>query len=227
VIHAKPDDQVTDPTGNSGDRIACGVMPGFRPPAVEVASAELRNPSGQVVGTAQFAQDAQGVVQVKLGATALPAGPHGMHIHAVGKCDPPDFASAGGHFNPLDRKHGLLTVDGAHAGDLPGLIVKQNGTAQYEASTDRVTLSAGASSLFDADGSALVVHVSADDQVTDPTGNSGGRIACGVIQKVEALPKTGGAPVSSGNPIPWLPLLGALIACGGAFIWRAGMRRRA
>jgi len=230
IIHASPDDQVTDPTGNSGGRIACGVIaraPALGSAVAASATAQVKNGSGQVIGTAQLTEDAQGVVQVKLDATGLPAGQHGIHIHTVGKCEPADFTGAGGHFNPAGKKHGLLNPDGPHAGDLPALTADAGGAVHYEATTDRVSISSGPLTLLDADGSALVIHANADDQSTDPTGNSGGRIACGVIQKVEALPKTGGAPVSSGNPIPWLPLLGALIACSGAFIWRAGMRRRA
>ncbi|MBI2914271.1 MAG: superoxide dismutase family protein [Chloroflexi bacterium] len=228
VVHASPDDQVTDPTGNSGDRIACGVIPGFRAPAVETASAELKNPSGQLVGSAQFAQDAQGVVQIKVSVTGLPPGPHGMHIHAVGKCEPPDFTSAGGHFNPLGRKHGLNTPDGAHAGDVPGLIVKADGSAQYESSSDRVTVSAGPTSLFDADGNALVIHAAADDQLTDPTGNSGARIACGVILRPVAPPGTGGRPGDGGGAgLYVLLLLGAAALLVGTAVTAMALRRRA
>src|SRR3990170_1890121 len=93
--------------------------PAFTAPAVDSASALLKNAAGQVVGTAQFFQDGQGVVLVKVDVTGLPAGQHGIHIHTVGKCDQPDFTSAGGHFNPAGKKHGLNNPEGPHAGDLP------------------------------------------------------------------------------------------------------------
>jgi len=161
--------------------------PAFSAPAVDSASAQLKNASGQVVGSAQFFQDGQGVVQVKVDVTGLPAGSHGIHIHTVGKCDPPDFTTAGGHFNPGAKKHGLLNPEGPHAGDLPALTVDANGAGSLQAATNRVTVAAGATSILDSDGSALVIHTSPDDQLTDPTGNSGARIACGVIVRAPAF----------------------------------------
>ncbi len=146
------------------------------------ATARLRDARGQPAGTATFTEQA-GRVRLLVQATGLAPGKHGIHIHAVGRCDPPDFASAGGHFNPLGRKHGLEAPDGAHAGDLPALTADAGGAARYEATTDRITLAEGRTSLFDADGSALVIHEKDDDQRTDPTGNSGGRVACGVIER--------------------------------------------
>ena len=184
------------------------------------SSAVLMNASGQTVGTAQLSETAAGV-RVAVSAQGLPAGVHGIHIHAVGTCTPPDFASAGGHFNPTAAQHGLRNPAGAHAGDLPNMTVAANGTASYATSTARVTLGAGAASLFDADGSALVIHADPDDEVTDPTGNSGGRIACGVIVRgAAALPATGGAgPAAVG-------LAGAACAAAGA-VGAVLMRRRA
>ena len=119
-------------------------------------------------------------------AKGLPEGLHAVHIHAVGKCEAPDFASAGGHFNPLNKKHGLKNPDGPHAGDLPDMYVNKDGVGRYEALMESVTLGAGETSVFDADGSAIVIHATADDNVTDPAGNSGDRIACGVITKAAA-----------------------------------------
>ncbi|MDP8922298.1 MAG: superoxide dismutase family protein, partial [Chloroflexota bacterium] len=144
------------------------------------ATAELRDASGQVIGSATFTESAGGV-QVSAQVRNLPPGVHGIHVHAVGRCDPPDFMSAGGHFNPTNQQHGLRNPQGPHAGDLPNLTVEANGTATYQASNTLLTLRSGASSPFDADGSALVIHADPDDEMTDPTGNSGGRIACGVI----------------------------------------------
>ena len=146
------------------------------------ATAELRNASGQVVGMATFTQTDGGVLIV-VEAKGLPPGPKGVHIHEVGKCEPPQFTSAGGHFNPGKKQHGSMNPQGPHAGDLPNMTVAQDGTGRMETTTDRVTLTTGAMSLFDADGSALVVHAGPDDFMTDPTGNSGGRSLCGVVTK--------------------------------------------
>ncbi len=167
----------------------CAVMQAGSPQA----TAELRNAKGEVVGTASFWEDANGV-RIAAQVRSVPAGRHGFHIHAIGKCDPPDFTTAGGHFNPTGKKHGLKSPDGPHAGDLPNLEVAADGTGRLDYVTKLVTLGAGPTSLFDADGSALVLHANPDDEATDPTGNSGGRIACGVI--VKASPS--GARPSSG-----------------------------
>lgn len=146
------------------------------------ATAELRNANNQVVGQATLTE-VSGGVRIVLDARTLPPGDKGVHLHAVGKCEPPAFTSAGGHFNPQNRQHGTLNPGGPHAGDLPNVTVAANGTGRLEAFTERVTLSAGPNSLFDADGSAVVIHAAPDDFKTDPTGNSGARIACGVIVK--------------------------------------------
>lgn len=144
------------------------------------ASAVLRDASGNVVGFAYFTEDAAGIVHVNVHAKGLTPGLHGIHIHAVGACSP-TFAAAGGHHNPLGHQHGLENPAGAHAGDLPNLEVNPAGVGHLNAKTDRATLSAGPIAVFDADGSALIIHAGPDDQATDPTGNSGGRVACGVI----------------------------------------------
>jgi Cu-Zn family superoxide dismutase len=146
------------------------------------ATAQLRDSKGQPAGLATFTQ-VPGGVRVVIEAKNLPPGPHGVHIHTVGKCDGPEFTTAGDHFNPEKKEHGTLNPQGAHAGDLPNMTIGTDGTGRLETMTERITLGAGASSLFDADGSSLVVHAAADDFKTDPTGNSGGRIACGVIVK--------------------------------------------
>jgi Cu-Zn family superoxide dismutase len=149
------------------------------------ASATLVDTQGRMVGTARFSEAAGGDgVSVRVEVAGLPPGPHGIHVHAVGVADPnasPPFATAGGHFNPENRQHGLNNPSGAHAGDLPNLVVAADGTGVLDAVTERLTLSPGPNSIFDADGSAVIIHTNADDQVTNPTGNSGGRIAGGVI----------------------------------------------
>jgi Cu-Zn family superoxide dismutase len=149
----------------------------------EPAVVELRTAAGQPVGAAQFTQ-AGNVVRIVLEARGLPPGRHAVHVHAVGKCDPPDFTTAGGHFNPLGRQHGALNPQGSHAGDLPNLTVAPDGTGRLETSTEQLSLGSGPTTLWDADGSALVIHAGPDDFKTDPTGNSGARLACGVLAKV-------------------------------------------
>jgi len=147
--------------------------------AVDTASAVLKDASGKEVGAATFTVTPSGVL-ISLDLTAVPPGEHGFHVHTTGKCEPPDFKSAGPHFNPDQTKHGFMTPEGPHAGDLPNLHVPADGKLQIEVLEPNVTLS-GEAPLLDADGSALVIHAGADDYKTDPAGNSGNRIACGVI----------------------------------------------
>lgn len=147
----------------------------------EQASATLVDTAGNVVGSARFTEDAAGILHVNVKVKGLTPGLHGIHLHAVGACAP-SFAAAGGHHNPLGTQHGLDNPAGAHAGDLPNLVVNGAGVGHLDATSDRARLSAGPTSLFDADGSAIVIHANEDDQATDPTGNSGGRVACGVIE---------------------------------------------
>ena len=115
---------------------------------------------------------------VSLDASALPPGTHGAHIHMVGRCDAPDFTTAGGHWNPTSKQHGTMNPAGPHEGDLPNLIVGTDGRGTLAITIPGATMAG----LLDADGSAMVVHAGADDLRTDPSGNSGGRIACGVFQ---------------------------------------------
>jgi len=150
--------------------------------APKAAKAELRNAQGQKVGTATFKQARDGV-NISLQVSDLPPGPHAFHIHTVGKCDPPDFKTAGGHLNPENLKHGLKNPAGPHAGDMPNITVGQSGKGKTTVLNKRVTLGTGANSLFHEGGAALVIHEKADDDMTDPAGNAGNRIACGVIEK--------------------------------------------
>jgi superoxide dismutase, Cu-Zn family len=145
-----------------------------------MAWAELRDQSGVSVGSAVLREE-DGHVRLVIQASGLAPGRHGVHVHAVGRCEPPGFQSAGGHFNPLGKQHGLESATGPHAGDLLGLEADASGRAEYVAVTPRVTLGPGPTSIFDADGSAIVIHAASDDQRTDPSGNSGDRVLCGVL----------------------------------------------
>jgi len=148
------------------------------------AVAILQDAEGNAVGQATFTESDDGVlIQVEVqGLTVAEAGEHGIHIHTTGACTP-DFQAAGGHFNPTGAQHGLENPSGPHAGDLPNMEIDADGNGAYEATAALVTLGAGENSLFDADGSALVIHAGTDDMVTDPAGDSGDRIACGVIEQ--------------------------------------------
>lgn len=172
---------------NRAGLVALGVLLGGCASAQRVgsdvtASAVLLNAQGAQVGTLTLEQHASNV-RVEVSVRGLPAGEHGIHFHATGVCAAPDFTSAGGHFNPTQRQHGLQNPQGPHAGDLPNLTVMADGNGRLEVVTASISLSPGSTSLFDADGTAFVVHAATDDQRTDPSGNSGARIACGVVTR--------------------------------------------
>ena len=151
------------------------------------ATATVKSANGDDRGTAELWQDRDNVVHVDVKLTGLPPGPHGIHFHAVGLCEGTGaaaaFATAGAHFNPLGRQHGLDNAAGPHAGDAPNFTVAADGTARATFTTDRVSLTEGSTTLFDADGSAIVIHAAADDQISQPAGNAGARIACGVVRR--------------------------------------------
>lgn len=149
-----------------------------------LAQVDLVDVSGALLGKATFTENLNGV-EVALGVRDLEPGYHGIHIHENGSCEPPDFASAGGHFNPTGKVHGLKNPEGPHAADMPNLLVNPDGTASAVFLLPLVTLGEGENSLFKEGGTSLVIHAGPDDQVTDPAGNAGDRVACGVIQ---ALP---------------------------------------
>jgi Cu-Zn family superoxide dismutase len=146
------------------------------------AKAELRDAQGKAVGTARLVQG-KGGVRIALRVMGLPSGTHAFHIHTAGKCEAPDFKSAGGHFNPERKKHGLKNPEGPHAGDMPNIVVGANGQGRKQVVNTRITLGEGANSVFHEGGTAIVIHEKADDEMTDPAGNAGNRIACGAIEK--------------------------------------------
>jgi Cu-Zn family superoxide dismutase len=141
------------------------------------ATAEMQNLEGQSVGQVRLQETPNGLI-VTAELTGLPEGPHGFHIHAVGECEPP-FQSAGGHFNPDGRQHGMENAQGKHAGDLPNIHVPASGQLTVEHFAVGLTLD----DLFDDDGSSMMVHAGADDYASDPAGDAGDRIACGVVSR--------------------------------------------
>ena len=148
--------------------------------AAPTASASLTDAQGRSVGEARLQQTPHGVL-VKLDLRNATPGVHALHIHEVGRCDAPTFESAGEHFAPSGRQHGFLDARGPHAGDLPNLEVPTTRQLSVEHLVSNVTLEEGTRSLFDADGSSIVIHAGKDDYTSDPAGNSGDRIACGRI----------------------------------------------
>jgi superoxide dismutase, Cu-Zn family len=153
-----------------------------RPAAAESANALLRDTNRQDVGTVCLLQTPAGVL-FKLSVKGMPPGEHAFHIDAVGKCEPPSFDSAGAHFNPGNTPHGNMVGPG-HAGDMPNLHIPPNGSLEIELINAAITIdTANPNSVFHPDGTAVVIHGGKDDYMTDPAGNAGNRIACGVISQ--------------------------------------------
>ena len=144
------------------------------------ARADIKDAAGKSIGTATLTEQKDGV-KVKLKVSGLAAGKHGFHIHETGTCTPPDFKSDGGHYNPFKKHHGMENPAGKHAGDFPNLEVKKDGTAEVTVIATGATLKKGPASLLKPGGTAIVIHADPDDYKTDPAGNAGDRVACGVI----------------------------------------------
>jgi superoxide dismutase, Cu-Zn family len=146
------------------------------------ANAVLMNSDGKQIGNVAISEVAQGL-RIFAQAENVPSGLHAFHIHETGQCEPPDFESAGGHYNPTGKQHGWDNPEGHHAGDFANVHVHEDGALAVEYFTNAVTLSEGETTLFDDDGSAVVLHENPDDYQTDPAGDAGNRIACGVISR--------------------------------------------
>ena len=144
------------------------------------ARTDIKDTTGKIIGIANLAEEPGGV-RIVLKVSGLSPGRHGFHIHQNGACDPPDFKTAGGHFNPFGKRHGAKNPQGKHAGDLPNLEVKEDGTAEVTVVAEETTLGKGAGSLLKQGGTSLVIHAAPDDEMTDPAGNAGARVACGVV----------------------------------------------
>lgn len=145
-----------------------------------MARAPINTPDGKNVGEAIVTETPAGL-HVAITGKGMPAGTHGIHLHTVGKCEAPAFESAGPHWNPTSKQHGVQNPQGQHSGDLPNFVVADSGTGILDFDIEGARLTEGANALIDADGAAIVLHADPDDLKTDPSGNSGGRIACGVL----------------------------------------------
>lgn len=143
-----------------------------------MARAMLKTADGKDAGMVSATEREDGI-QIEVSATGMPAGEHGIHVHMTGTCEGPKFESAGGHWNPTGAKHGLSNPQGQHHGDMPNLVVASDGSAKM----DYAIRGARLTEMLDADGAALVIHAKADDQMTDPSGNSGDRLACGAFSR--------------------------------------------
>ena len=151
--------------------------------SAQMKHVDVKDVKGNSVGMAMISPAKGGGISIELTLKGLPPGEHGIHLHEVAKCEPPTYKSAGAHFNPAKKKHGLSNPDGPHAGDMPNFTVAANGTAQTTITNKNVTMDAGANSIYAGGGTALIIHEKADDGKTEPSGNAGNPIACGAITK--------------------------------------------
>lgn len=162
--------------------LALSVLTGPSSAQEQQANARFINADGKDIGTATLTQTPVGVL-IDITVKGVPAGTHGFHVHAVGTCDTPKFTAAGDHYNPTNAKHGFLVDGGGHAGDMPNQFVQEDGLLRAQVLNPDVTLGTGQGTLFDADGSALIIHTQADDYKSQPSGEAGDRFACAVITR--------------------------------------------
>ncbi len=150
--------------------------------SAQMKHVDLKDAKGNNVGMIMISPAKGGGVAIDIEVKGLTPGEHGIHLHSVPKCEAP-FKSAGSHFNPTNKKHGLKNPEGPHAGDMPNFTVAANGTAKTTLTNKNVTMSDGANSIFANGGTAIIIHSGADDMTTDPSGNAGEPIICGAITK--------------------------------------------
>ncbi len=163
--------------------LVCATSAASSAQSPQQATGTFVNPEGKEIGSATLTQTASGVL-IDIDVSSIPNGEHGFHIHETGACDGAGgFKSAGGHFEPAEHQHGYMAEHGPHAGDMPNQFVSADGKVRAQVLNPNVTLADGAASLFDADGSAIVIHADPDDYTSQPTGDAGDRIACAVIEK--------------------------------------------
>lgn len=186
------------------------------------ATAKMQDKEGNSVGTADFVEGPNGVA-VSVNAKDLPPGEHGIHIHEKGKSSPPDFKDAGEHYNPTKAKHGFSNPEGPHASDLKNINVTEGGTASYTDTAESLTVAGAQNAILDSDGSALVIHEKADDYETDPSGESGDRIAAGVIKEVASGETTTAKESTTSGPLPSSGGMDVLLLAGLSAIAGLGL----
>ena len=161
--------------------LVAGCVPSVSGGTKAAAVADLVDATGKPAGTAIVTESTDGL-WLDVSVNGVTAGPHGLHVHTVGKCEAPDFATAGGHWNPTAHQHGHKNPQGPHAGDAPNLIANAKGAGRLKTRLGAGLIASGETPLLDADGAAVVLHADADDEMTDPSGKSGKRILCGVLR---------------------------------------------
>jgi Cu-Zn family superoxide dismutase len=210
---------------DEAQKAACAVLnkvpvPAALPAGPTSLSANFVTPAGAVAGTVTLTEQADGTVRAQAQVSGLTPGEHAMHFHQFGQCTP-TFAAAGELTNPLNRTHGLQDPTGPHAGDLPNITIGADGTGTFDGTTDLVTISPSDTTLRDTDGSAVIIHALPDDGVTDPGGQSNGRVLCAIVQPITvALPDAG----TSATPWVLLSMFAAAAVAGGTVLRRVAQR---